>query len=83
LSRTTLLEPTSIRLQATALQRIRTLAEREGNGESAVIRRALAAGLDVIDPQEAGNDDHSPELVARISQDLSTAGTSPVAGEGA
>lgn len=65
--RTTLLEPTSIRLQATALQRVRTLAEREGNGESSIIRRALAAGLDVIDPQEVSNDVTPPDLSHKTS----------------
>jgi Ribbon-helix-helix protein, copG family len=42
--------PTTIRVKAAIAARIKQLADLEGNTEAAVLRRALAAGLDVIDP---------------------------------
>jgi len=47
---------TTIRLRPDVREKIAQLAEQEGNHESAVIRRALSAGLAVISDQktEAG-----------------------------
>jgi hypothetical protein len=54
--RTTFEKATTLRLREDVLQQIRAIASAEGNHESAVIRRALAAGLAVIaDRKPAGS----------------------------
>ena len=45
---------TTLRLRGDVQQQIRAIAEAEGNSESAVVRRALAAGLAVIGDQRPG-----------------------------
>jgi predicted DNA-binding protein len=44
----TFTKPTTIRVKPNILERVRAIADKEGNTEAAVLRRAIAAGLVVI-----------------------------------
>ncbi len=47
--------PTSIRLRADVLDRVRALADREGNTEAGTLRRVVALGLDVAESIDRPN----------------------------